>query len=138
MNQTLTAVPQGLIESGTITLQADPMTGIITYTGNVEAGVGPFTKSFSDNGSLKIDPGLLLSRNIKAGQVFNFPDVAIKITAVDNDRAAASMSVNAPSSSLKGTVALDLTQSYWSITNVKLSGTADGEDVILELTSYTQ
>lgn len=135
MNQTLKVIPQGLIESGSVTINADPITGLVTYQGSVEAGVGWFSKTFSDQGSLKLDHTMMLSSNIKVGAKFAFDNVNIEIASMGKDTALANISITKDSDELKGLAELDLSQIYFSFKHVILSGVAVGENITLELTS---
>lgn len=132
MNQTLSVVPQGLIEGGSVSLQADDA-GVITFSGSVVAGIGWFSRTFADSGSLKIDPSLLLCKNLKAGQVFEFPGVEITIKSVAVFGGYADIKITEGTDALTGTAMLDLSHDDLMFKHILLSGTADGHDVTIEL-----
>lgn len=134
MNQTLKVIPSGFIESGSVTIAADPVTGIVTFEGDVEAGIGWFSKDYPGSGTLKVDSSLLLSKNIKIGQEFTFPSITVQISDIKDGTASANVTVASADATLKGVAELDLSGEYFQFVHILLSGQAEGEDVTVELT----
>lgn len=134
----LRVVPQGLIEGGSADITADPQTGVVTYSGTIDAGIGWFVKHFSDNGNLKLDPALLKSANLKLGQEFTFPAVHIQIVSLAEKSAAANVTISSSDKNFKGVAELDLSSEFWSIKHIVMSGTVSNEAVTLELTADFQ
>lgn len=129
MKQTFSVVPQGLIEGGQVDFSADEKTGMIDFEETIIAGIGPFTQTDSHQGEFKIEPSLLLSENIKPRMKWTVGVVTIFIV----DKTKATVSVNSPDMQMSGEAELDLSGEFIFINGVKLTGTAKGQSITLEL-----
>lgn len=131
LNQTLKVVPHGLIQSGQVAISADEKTGLLDFNELIVAGWGPFTKNLANQGELKIDPSLLLSKNIKVGMKWTVGFVTIQIEKANQ---ASVVYLNGEDSA-SGMADLDLSGDYLKIVHVNMTGTVEGQDIQLELQS---
>lgn len=129
----LVAVPQGLIESGSVSIQVDELTGLIDFQATVVAGIGWFAKTESAADEVKIDPSLLLSKNIKVGMKWIIGSVIISIDSIAKGVGQVSVSVQDSTKSLHGNAQVDLSHDHVSIQHVLIEGMVSGAKVVLEL-----
>jgi hypothetical protein len=128
IKQTLTAVPQGIIQSGSVNVSADEITGLVDFNASVLAGVWVMSKTVAESDEIKIDPSLLLSVNLKPGLALKIGNTTINV----GEDGACALAVNSPDMTLTGTAQLDLTGEYLYIEHIVLQGTVQANDVTLE------
>ena len=134
INQNFTVVPQGLIESGTVSLQIDTATGEVGLQYDIKAGVLMFSKDVAGSQSLVLDPTLLLSQNIKPGLSMTVGGVYLTFSGVvPGVSASAAIKVMSSDVTANGNAQLDLSGQYIKILGLTMSGTADGEPVTVVL-----
>jgi hypothetical protein len=129
ITQTLKIIPHGLIESGQIVIQANEKTGLIDVSESIVVGFGPFNKTIQGSKVLTVDPSVLLSENIKEGEVMDVGSVKIKI----EKNAKASIIYKNGEDILSGMADLDLSGKFVKIAHANLTGQVQGESVQLEI-----
>lgn len=123
-------VPHGLIQSGSVALKIDEVTGLIDASETAVVGLPPFfSKTLSQHDDFKIDPTLLLSENVKPGLKLNFGPVALEVISATQAKVTFSQGDDTAS----GIAVLDLSGKYLHIVSLNATGTVEGFDLTLEL-----
>lgn len=129
----LNVVPHGLIQSGFVNLDVDFKTGLIDFTDSIVVGWSIFTKTLQDHEVLKVDPSILLSKNIKVGLQLKFGDVDMVVVSVNAFQAEVALKYKDDKNDFNGTATLDIEEEHISLMHLMATGSADGTDVTLEL-----
>jgi hypothetical protein len=132
--QHFTAVPQGLIESGSLDLRVDTDSGLIQFSASIVAGVSIFSKTVTESEAVKVSPDLLKSRNVAKGLSLSIGPVSFVVSSVSGESAFGDLSIKTSDLDFTGTVAIDLSGEDVLFTHVIATGTAYGEPATLELT----
>jgi len=137
ITQKFNVVPQGYIQKGSVGFSANTVTGEITADEDILAGVFIFTKTIQESGSYKIDPSMLLSANIKIGMKLVAGPLSVTVISVVNNVATLHVVIDdaADEIQMTGSAHLDLESEYWEITDVVVTGQADGYGVTIQLES---
>ncbi len=133
ISQILKVIPQGLVESGSVSLTVDTDTGLIDFNESIVGGIGPFTDTDAHSGELKIDPTLLLSKKILTGMKMSTGVATMYVSQIADGKATVNISLASPNIQMSGTAELDLSGEYIAIDHVLLTGTVSGDAVTLEL-----
>lgn len=135
LKQVLNVVPQGLIQGGYVDILVDETTGLIDFMDSIEAGWSVFTKTITNQQEIRINPLMLLSQNFQPGQKMDVGAVHLTVASVVNMRASIDIKIDdmASMTGISGSAQLDLSDKYFKIMNVKVTGEYDNSSVTLEL-----
>lgn len=141
LNQNFRIVGHDIVKGGNIGIQidenaVDPKTGMVPITedGSITVGEAFITKTITDEEHSQVDPTLLLSSEIVAGKQVSLGGFSGTVESVNGGVAECALSLNTSSGgytvSLSGQGELDVTDKYWKIRHVDVSGKISGIPII--------
>jgi hypothetical protein len=103
----------GIVKGGSASYSLDPVLGIITYHCVVCVGALFISKSYTFQGSYKIDPSILQSSGLQIGKTITIGNLALTVISIQGTEATVSCAVIGQDA--KGTASLDCSQQYVSL-----------------------
>lgn len=121
------------VNGGEASYSFNPDDGSIQWSASVSVSVFFLTKSFSQNGVLKVDPMSLKSAAFKVGQKISMGAVEIEVLSIKDGFGVAKITVNASDVQEVGQAVFDMKHEFVSLESISATGTVKGFGVGLNL-----
>lgn len=126
LSQKFEFVAQGYLKDGSASYSADELTGAIEAEEDIDASAFFVPYELKNSANAKVDPKMFLSQNIVKGLSFQVGTVVAKVIAISPGVSASvqiDMDDEAQNIVAYGTIALNLTGKYWSISKILVNAT---------------
>lgn len=97
-------LPSGMIQGGTMSYSADPLTGLINYSVAVKISKWFLSTTETKSGSCTVDPKLLSPSSLSVGYSMTIDGVTSKVVSMSNGTACLSLSGKATGSAVVSTI----------------------------------
>lgn len=119
-------IPHDNITGGNFQYNLDTDTGDVSYTYDIEGSIFFVPISYKGQGSVKVDPKLLVSANLKIGQEIVFGIFSLTVKSVSNGKATCDIKVVNSDISESGEALLDVSGQFVDLLTISANGTVKG------------
>lgn len=122
--QKLMVLPEGNIQTSSVSYTADTITGAITYQYDLHAKVGPMPIAQAGSGVTSFDPSKFLSANLKVGDKLEIGPVSAIVSSIVDGRATCSVTLKTANVTESGIIVVDVTGPFLKILSIHGTGQA--------------